>query len=334
MAESHDGIIVAVAWTTPDVVVSAFEAAAGDVRVVRMRSDWGVGRRTRLVHLSMDVLRVMWAARRSQGLVLHTVGAQAFVAGAMRRLAPRLGPDHLVVSDFLCPASAQYLAAQRWALGGVDRWACIRTGDIAWLHEHFLVPSARTSFVHFPSAGSTSDFGDPLPFALPASFVYASGQAHRDWDTLVAALRIAPVAAVISVPDAVANGVAATLPDRVTVLPLVAPHHGRALALRASVVVVALKDTHLPAGPLVLVDALAAGAAIVATDANGSRDYVVAGSTASVVPAGDAPALARAIQDLMSDQQRRSELGRNARTWANLNLRVDRFVQQVLGLAR
>jgi len=36
----------------------------------------------------------------------------------------------------------------------------------------------------------------------------------------------------------------------------------------------------------------------------------------------------------MSDPQRRSELGRNARTWANLNLRVDRFVQQVLGLAR
>jgi len=28
VAESHDGIIVAVAWTTPDVVVSAFEAAA------------------------------------------------------------------------------------------------------------------------------------------------------------------------------------------------------------------------------------------------------------------------------------------------------------------
>ena len=99
MAESHDGIIVAVAWTTPDVVVSAFEAAAGDVRVVRMRSDWGVGRRTRLVHLSMDVLRVMWAARRSQGLVLHTVGAQAFASPLPRRLArPRCATQALGIA--------------------------------------------------------------------------------------------------------------------------------------------------------------------------------------------------------------------------------------------
>jgi len=62
--------------------------------------------------------------------------------------------------------------------------------------------------------------------------------------------------------------------------------------------------------PLVVQEALAAGAAIVATDAGGTGE--VTGDAAVLVPPGDARALAAAIRELAADPGRREELRRRA----------------------
>jgi glycosyltransferase involved in cell wall biosynthesis len=58
--------------------------------------------------------------------------------------------------------------------------------------------------------------------------------------------------------------------------------------------------------PLWLQEALAQGAAIVATDAGGTR--AVVGDAAVLVPVGDAPALARAVATVLDDAQARDRL--------------------------
>ena len=116
-------------------------------------------------------------------------------------------------------------------------------------------------------------------------------------------------------------------------LPPVSPEVGRGLAARADVVVVALRDAGLPAGPLVLLDALALGKAVVATDVNGTRDYVMNGVTASVVPAGDAIRLAQAVRDLLDDEDLRQRLGEQARQWVGAEFPPERFAREVLDLA-
>jgi glycosyltransferase involved in cell wall biosynthesis len=64
----------------------------------------------------------------------------------------------------------------------------------------------------------------------------------------------------------------------------------------------------------VLLEAAAAGRAIVATDVGGTREiFPPECDAACVVPADDAPAMARAIGDLLNDPVRRSQLGVNAR---------------------
>ena len=68
--------------------------------------------------------------------------------------------------------------------------------------------------------------------------------------------------------------------------------------------------------PLALVEAMLAGCAIVATDVGSVSDAITDGETGLLVPAGDAPALARAVQSLLDDPGRAAALGEAARTRA------------------
>jgi len=61
--------------------------------------------------------------------------------------------------------------------------------------------------------------------------------------------------------------------------------------------------------PLALLEAMAAGLAVVATDVPGHRDVVRDGETGLLVPAGDEGALAEAIGALAADAARRRRLG-------------------------
>ena len=65
--------------------------------------------------------------------------------------------------------------------------------------------------------------------------------------------------------------------------------------------------------PVALLEAMASGRACVATDIPGSRDIVEPGRSGSLVPAGDAEALAEAIRRLANDPPGRRALGEAAR---------------------
>lgn len=64
--------------------------------------------------------------------------------------------------------------------------------------------------------------------------------------------------------------------------------------------------------PYALLEAMAAGCAVVATDVTGSSDAVESGASGLLVPPGDAPALAAAMTDLLRDRPRRERLGEAA----------------------
>jgi len=75
--------------------------------------------------------------------------------------------------------------------------------------------------------------------------------------------------------------------------------------------------SHAENFPLVLLEAMAAGAAIVTTNQNGCREVV--GEAAILVPPGDEQAIRNALQNLASDEDLRVRLGKTARE------RLDRF---------
>ena len=80
--------------------------------------------------------------------------------------------------------------------------------------------------------------------------------------------------------------------------------------------------------PLALLEAMAAGRAAVATDTEGIREVVESGRTGLLVPPRDPESLAGAVNALLSDPSRRSELGTAAREAARRRFGVERMTAE------
>lgn len=340
-----NAIVVSAPWTTSVDVLNCFSAIRKNVHIVRRRVDWGVGRSSRTLAAITSTLQASWAARGDRTLVMLTAGHEVYVAALAAILLRLLGtPPRLLVVDFLLPRSRRFSYLQS-LLRRIDGWVCIRRGDIETLTDLFGIERERCSWHPFPLSASPERFAEASKAArgagrtidslgeLPRHYVYSGGIAHRDWGVTLDAVTRIGAPAILAVDPAHPEVLRRTLPPRVRVVGVVTPDVGRIIAAGADVVIVALKDTTLPAGPLVLADALALGCAVVATDANGTRDYVIPGRTAVLTPAGDATALAEAVVGLLADPPARTRLGTAARAWAEENLQPADFVDAILAIA-
>jgi glycosyltransferase involved in cell wall biosynthesis len=84
--------------------------------------------------------------------------------------------------------------------------------------------------------------------------------------------------------------------------------------------------------PKALIEAAAAGRAIVTTDVPGCREVVVPGETGILVPPRDVKALASALQYLLANRELRQRMGWNARKLAEEQFDTRNVVQQTLAL--
>lgn len=84
--------------------------------------------------------------------------------------------------------------------------------------------------------------------------------------------------------------------------------------------------------PKVLLEAAAAGRAVVATDVPGCRDAVRHGVTGLLVPLRNVDALTTALGTLLSDDDTRNRFGVNARAWAESAFSEEKVIAQTLTL--
>src|SRR5262249_25082777 len=85
---------------------------------------------------------------------------------------------------------------------------------------------------------------------------------------------------------------------------------------------------------LTLIEAMAAGAALVAARAGAAEAVVVDGESGVLVPAGDAAALAAALDPLMRDSARAQEMGRRARARVIAEFSIDVEVERIAAVYR
>lgn len=84
--------------------------------------------------------------------------------------------------------------------------------------------------------------------------------------------------------------------------------------------------------PITILEAMAAGKPIVATDVGGCAEAVVDGETGLIVPPEDPAALAEAIASLLADPERTRAMGAAGRERVQREFTVDRMVEQHLEL--
>lgn len=65
--------------------------------------------------------------------------------------------------------------------------------------------------------------------------------------------------------------------------------------------------------PLTCLEAISSGTALIGTSAGGMKEYVVNGESGTIVPPADVPALANALIDLLSNEEKRKSYGVEAR---------------------
>ncbi len=68
--------------------------------------------------------------------------------------------------------------------------------------------------------------------------------------------------------------------------------------------------------PTVILEAMASGVPVIATDVSGSRELVVDGKTGLLVPPHDPDALAQAILNMLADGEKARRMAEHARTVA------------------
>jgi len=292
-----------------------------EVSVLARSSDWGKQGLKKYPHYAREALRLIRKARGYDALALFTAGMEAFFIGTLRRFLP--GNTRLVCADFLIPRKSPLLAPVSAGLRQIDAFVCIRKGDMETLQRRFRIPPSRCSFAHFPC--DCAAMSHPT---TEAGYIYSAGWAHRDWPLLLRALTQVECPAILSACGDLkpTSGMA----SRVRILPQRSPAEGQRLMADASMVVLPMAETELPSGPLVLLDAMAMGKALIVTDVNGSRDYVTHGKTGWVVPPGDDKALAHAIQELTQNSPLRRQIGQAAREEALRRFTTGAFIEKTL----
>ncbi len=84
--------------------------------------------------------------------------------------------------------------------------------------------------------------------------------------------------------------------------------------------------------PVALIEALAAGRPVIATDVGGVADVVKDGTNGYLVASGDARAFALRLADLVKDTGKRSEFGLNGRRMVREIFSKERLVRDIAGL--
>jgi len=179
------------------------------------------------------------------------------------------------------------------------------SAEVESLGRRFHIPPDRCIYVPMHTniekpAFSESDEG----------YILSAGRTLRDYDLLLKAVEDlnCPVIIIGGAADLVSK----KLPPNVTILREI----GRAQYLdhvkRCRAVALPLHPTERSTGQVVLLEAMAFGKPVVASDTPGTRDHITNGVNGYLVPPGDLDALKSRLTELAEQPDRCRQLGRHA----------------------
>jgi len=264
--------------------------------------------------------------------------AAAVLAGlptvATVQLVPAYEPDRL--------ARLQLRALAR----RVDRYIAVSHAIVEELTGRFRWPPAKIEVVH--NAVAIERFGDPPPPGLreelagedgaPLILTLARLTEQKGHPTLLRAAAEVPEAVFALAGEGHLRGELEAEADRLGVADRVRflGHRGDTAALLAACDVFALPSLY-EGSSLAVLEAMAAGRAVVSSAIGGTAELVEDGETGLLVPPGDPRALAASLRRLIDDRELRSRIAERGRRRVETDFsrqamaaRVERVYREVL----
>jgi glycosyltransferase involved in cell wall biosynthesis len=302
------------------------------------------GLRYAQVALNYRRLRRLFRELRPDVLHINNGGYPGAETCRLAALAARAegvpGIVHFVHSTATPPVfpSAVERAFDRRIDAATDVWVTAADRAASALHEHRAIPRDRIRTVHYGIA-ATRDAGRARPAARdgrpPTAVVVASFDPGKGHAVLIDAL-----AALERDGFALRTLLVGTGPERDAVerRAVRAGVDGdvRFLGWRDDVPrildesdLLVLPSIAFECLPYSILEAMLHGLPVVASDLAGIPEEVIDGETGRVVPPGDAPALARAIRDVLGDPARARAMGEKGRERVESTFGLDRMVAQM-----
>src|ERR1700730_11776612 len=190
-----------------------------------------------------------------------------------------------------------------------------------------MVPWPLSGWGRDPCSGITFEEARDLPASSTKDkYVLASGYVSCDWKTLFEAAHLGnwPLIVVCSRKD-LPRVTALNKNGRATVFSGITGVEHQKLLAGAAIYAICLKESSKSAGQARLAASIATGVPVVASDVHGLEGYLINGVTAIAVEAGHPAALARAIENLMNEPERRNALTMAAKQYAATFTKHDYF---------
>jgi hypothetical protein len=198
----------------------------------------------------------------------------------------------------------------RFALSSVDHL----TVTSRWEAEHYSktleIPEEKITFCPL----GWYDYGTACSesqVAQEETFIFASGRSYRDYATFAAALEGIESGVVVNARKFNLKGI--SFPTHVVINDLLPREEFWKLLTQAYFVVVPLMEVQHSAGDGHIVQAMAAGKAVIATHGPSTQTYVEDGVTGFLVPPHDVARLREAMEYLLSHPEEVKAMGQRAR---------------------
>jgi glycosyltransferase involved in cell wall biosynthesis len=185
-------------------------------------------------------------------------------------------------------------AFQRMAFASTDLLITSTYGEIDIYSERLRLPRERFRFVFFHT-----NVVSPGPVGEEQGYAFSAGRTGRDYHLLAEAVRDLQLNLVVLGDAASLRGV--TFPEGTSVLFDQPYERYLELLHGCDYVIVPLNELKAARGQVVILEAMAIGKPVIATETVGTVDYIESGESGLLVPPGDSTALRDAIRRLGED---------------------------------
>jgi len=215
---------------------------------------------------------------------------------------------------------------QRIIFLSVDIIFVSSTNEVESYSARFGVSKEKFRFLPFHT-----NIAEPRLVNGPGNYILSAGKAGRDYATLAGAIReLNRKIIVVSDKESTKD---VGFPDGVAVLYDIPYRSYLSLLYDCCFVVVPLKKFVKSTGQVVILEAMALGKPVIATETTGTIDYIQSGVNGILVPVGDSEALKNAIKRVVNDNNLYKELAVNALECVKKNHTFDIYVSRVLQAA-
>jgi glycosyltransferase involved in cell wall biosynthesis len=212
---------------------------------------------------------------------------------------------------------------QRLLFSSVDLVFVSSTREVETYSRRLRIPPEKFRFIPFHT-----NIINPRRLGENEGFILSAGKTGRDYAVLNEALRGTDMKAVIVSDDYHLKGI--DISANITVRKNIPYSEYLTILEKSRLVVVPLTKHVMSTGQVVILEAMALGKPVIATETVGTLDYIENGITGILVPIGDKGALRKAIHDLIRSPSLEEDLARNGLEKVRRDHTFESYVGRIL----